>query len=319
MTTINSKAVVEGIVLGILLYVSVTLGIIIYVSNKYNISLNYDKDLDEFMYNAYQQAKGKKGNVKLVKGFNIVKNTLPFANITINPKEGGNCLGYCYVTRELFQDTLIKSLRKHFKEVYNISFLSDAELNLYTIDVVKTKNKITNEVSKNVFEILKAVTYYQRRVDNSFFIYRSDQVMPKTFLSKRSGITYHIRCLKNKMGIIKSNMYKTIDLNELLLNKIDGNSLVIIGISGYDKKNNIGHCVLAYKYEILSNDEIKVFVYDCNIPITEDDINVPNQVFILFKLVKGEWQYIYRPFIEKDYYIDSDFNSYVPGVTIKFM
>lgn len=194
----------------------------------------------------------------------------------------------------------------------------DAELNGFSIKVVKTNNKIKYEVSQNVFEILKAVTYYQRRVNGYLFMYRSAQVMPKTYSDNRSAIRYHNRYLLSKIRIFKSNMCKTMDLNKLILSKIDSNKLVIVGMGGHDKIANMAHCVLAYKYEMLDNDEIKIFVYDSNIPITEDN-DVSQLIFILFKLVKGEWQYTYRPFIEKDFYKDYNFNSYVPGATIIFM
>ena len=310
--------VVIGVTLGMVVFVLLELCIIIYVYNRCNVSLDYDKELDEIMCNAYLQAKVKNGDVKLVQGFNVVKNTLPFDNITIDPNDGGNCLGYCYVTIGLFQNTLIRVIRKKFKTIYDISFLMDAELNSCTIKVVKTNNKIKYEVSQNVFEILKAVAYYQRRVNGYLYMYRSDQVMPKTYSDNRSAIRYHNRYLLSKIRIIKSNMCKTMDLNKLLLSKIDSNKLVIVCMGGHDKKGNIAHCVLAYKYELLGNDEIKIFVYDSNIPITKDN-DVSKSIFILFKLIKGEWQYTYRPFIEKDIYIDYNFNSYVPGATIIVM
>ncbi|MBU3161354.1 hypothetical protein KPL37_16725 [Clostridium frigoris] len=316
MTTINMNDVVIGITLGMVVFVLLELCIIIYVSNRCNVSLDYDKELDEIMCNAYLQAKVKNGDVKLVQGFNVVKNTLPFDNITIDPNDGGNCLGYCYVTRELFQNSLIKILRKRFKEIYDVSFLMDSELNDFTIKVVKTKNKIKYEVSQNVFEILKALTYYQRRLNGYLSMYRSDQVMPKTYSDNGSAIRYHNRYLLSKIRIFKSNMCKTMDLNKLILSKIDSNKLVIVCMGGHDK--NIAHCVLAYKYELIGDEEIKIFVYDSNIPITEDN-DVSQFIFILFKLVKGEWQYTYRPSIEKDIYIDYNFNSYVPGATIIFM
>ena len=318
MTTINVNSAVIGVALGIVMVGLLELSLNIYINNRCNVSLDYDKDLEDIMYNAYHQAKVKNGDVKLVQGFNIVKNTLPFENITIDPNDGGNCLGYCYVTRALFQNSLIRILRKKFKEIYDVSFLIDAELNGFTIKVVIAEDKTKYEVSQNVFEILKAVTYYQRNVNGSVFIYRSDQVMPKTYSDKKSAIRYHKRYLLSKIRIIKSNMCKTMDLDKLILSKLDGNKLVIVGLGGHDKIANMAHCVLAYKYEMLDNDEIKIFVYDSNIPITEDN-DVSQLIFILFKLVKGEWQYVYRPYIEKDFYIDCNFNSYVPGATIIFM
>jgi hypothetical protein len=288
------------------------------ISKRYAISKDYNKELDAFMYNAYNQSKDKHGTIKSVDGFNVVKNTLPFPNITIDPKDEGNCLGYCYVTRELFQDTLIKIFRRNFKKVYDIKFLKDKELNAFTIREIKINNKIRYEISKNVFEILKAVTYYQLRVNKSTFKYSSDEVMPKIFRCKRTATTCHFIYLISRMGFLKMKMHKKLDLHELLLKRLDANKLVIISMNGLNKKANEGHSVLAYKYEMISDDEIKVFVYDCNIPITEDS-NISDSVFILFKLIDGEWQYIYRPLIGIDYYIDCDYNSYAPQATIKFM
>lgn len=286
---------------------------VIRVNSRHLVRQECDKQLDQFMYNAYNEAKGKVGEVKAIKGFNIVDNTLPFCNISINPKDKGNCSGYCYVTRELFQNTLIKTLRKNFKKVYDVSFLNDANLNIYTIEEIITEDTIEYEVSKDVLEILKAVAYYHKRAK-----IKSYQIMPKTYYSNGEAIGYEISYLASRVIPLKWKLYKTMDLKELLLNKLDANKLVMIAMCGYNKKGTSGHCVLAYKYEILGSDEIKVYVYDCNIPVTEEN-NVAECIFILFKLLEGEWQYIYRPFIEAEYYSDKNYNSYAPGSTIKFL
>lgn len=311
------KEVVIGIALGMVVNVSLVLSIIIYITNKYKISLNYDKDLDEFMYNAYHQAKRKKGNIKSVEGFNIVNNTLPFHNITIDSKDEGYCLGYCYFTRTVFEGDLIKILRKYFKEVYNVSFLINAELNIYTINEIRTEDKVKYEVSKNIFEILKAVSYYQRMVESKGLFFKCDWVMPKIYISTRSAVNFHFRYLFSRMRIYRARIYNKLDLNKLLLQKLEANELVMIGMNGYCIERDVGHCVLAYKYEILSDDEVKVFVYDCNIPITgENDVA---DVFILFKLFNGEWEYLYRPVIDNtDYYKDCNYSSYSQESVIIF-
>ncbi|WP_315080557.1 hypothetical protein [uncultured Clostridium sp.] len=318
MITINIKDVVLGIVLGILVHVSFVLSIIIYVTKKHKVSINYDKDLDKFMDNAYHQAKWKKGNIKLVDGFNIVNNTLPFHNITIEPKDEGYCLGYCYFTRAVFERNLPKIIRKYFKEVYNVSFLINAELNIYTINEIRTEKKVKYEVSKNIFEILKAVRYYQRMIENKGLFYKSDGVMPQRYISIKTAVMFHFKYLLSKMRIYRVKIHNKLDLNKFILQKVEANELVMIRMNGYCIERDVGHCVLAYKYEILSDDEVKVFVYDCNIPITYEN-DVADDVFILFKLINGEWEYLYRPVIDNtDYYKDSNYNSYSQESVIVF-
>lgn len=318
MITINIKAVVIGIVLGIAVSVSIILSISIYVLNKYRIFNSYDRELDDYMYNAYNKAKLKQGNVKIVEGFNIVNNTLPFHNITINPNDEGYCLGYCYFTRAVFQGTLIKILRKHFKEVYDVSFLITKELNMYTINEVRMEYKVKYEVSKNIFEILKAVRYYQIMINNKGLFYKSDMVLPRRYMSKKSCLMIQFKYLLSRLRVYKTRMYYKLELDKFLLQRLEVNELVIIAMNGYGKCRNTGHCVLAYKYEVLSNDEVKVFVYDCNIPIIDEN-NVSDDIFILFKLINGEWEYLYRPFTDRDYYIDSNYNSYSPEAVIDFI
>lgn len=318
MRAINIKTAVIGIALGILVDVSFGLSVVIYATKKYNVSTDYDKGLEESMYSAYHQAKGKKGTIRSVDGFNVVNNTLPFHNITIDPKDEGYCSGYCYFTRELFYGRLVKVLRKHFKEVYNLSFIMDVELNMYTIKTVRTEDKVKYEVSKNIFEILKAVSYYQRMIENKGLFLKSDRVMPKRYIGMKTAVMSHYNYLLSRMRIYRTRIHNKLDLNKLLIQKLEANELVIIGMNGYNKNRSRGHSVLAYKYEILSDDEVKVFVYDCNIPITHEN-DVGDDVFILFKLINAEWEYLYRPVIDNiDYYKDSDYNSYSQESVIIF-
>lgn len=115
---------------------------------------------------------------------------------------------------------------------------------------------------------------------------------------------------------------------ELITQKIDQDIPVVIA---FFVAEDPGHAVMAYKYEELEGNIVKVYVSDSNLPLLDEtsaddkafaqrynqDVNTNGYILFHMNEETHFWEYIYNPVINTNYFYRGEYNSYIPGTTIR--
>lgn len=332
-----------GMIIGILLFQTIYIKRTYQIYKVDDIVANEIKSLEKINKDMYE----KKGEKKTVLNFNFYEDTLPFANFGTVVSPGGNCEGYNIYEMLYFNNELDDFLGSNKKTTY------DGELGEYEFNKDDMKLVYKEGMYYYNYEDTKTKSEkdYKKIVKDSYSYNLTDKTekMKEDFISKdfedieTKNILEDISYIQNNKGYIA---YKTLPYNSLnpgdkldgkeekydsadtgiITDSIDGNKLIQIGII-----NNIsGHSLLAYSYETIDDNNIKVYVKDSNIPIihkdilTDDDIRINKEIesncYILFTkdILNDDWSYIYQPSINgKELY--SNYNSFVPGTTLSIV
>lgn len=209
----------------------------------------------------------------------------------------------------LYHENLMELLEP--EEIYKRFFDDDSEM--------LTQYKMNDE-NNNISEILKAIEYYQNEIDNHKSKFKISFSYRQIFRNKIDVKDYFYATLQlvlNRNIKFRSVKY----IKDQIINKIDNHKLVVVLINSMKFG---GHAILAYKYEIIDEDIVKIYIYDCNMPLFDENselntaINkdIINNTYILFVKVKGKWQYIYCPIINGNYIYEGKYNSYVPDTEL---
>lgn len=299
------------------------------------------------MENVLADKKDLKGEIKIVNGFDIEKNTLPFSNFASTLSPGGNCEGYNMFELLYFEGRLSDFLGENMKTTYKGN-LSDIELFKEDTDLVysfrEDKNyhpdyvNFTGSFIENDYEKILKTSYdifdndkEEGKVEN----FEGKEFKNNKFKEIIDDITY----LHNNKGysrydslpykssnplsdLEKTTTYSLSDISFITEN-IDNNKLVVLSLS-----NRIsGHSLLAYGYEKIDDDNIKIYVKDSNFTLingkdlteNEKKVNseIKNNFYVLFSkdILKDSWSYIYEPNILGNRYY-GHFNSFVPGTIL---
>lgn len=296
---------------------------------------NYNKYKNEIIENykeivkVNEEKKNKNGlEKKTVEAFDILTDTFRFKNFVTEKSTKGNCEGYTMYELQHFNrqttenlssyilsDDDIKKLYSDGTAVADLSDISDIEEINYkkivkeALGMCNNKKRENNEVrysdntelnDKKIDEIIKEISELQ---SNNY----NDPVYSQ--YSSQMFYTSNPIELSNSE---KSN--KKSENPEILKNFIDNDKLVMVGI-GNEKIG--GHALLAYGYEVIDENNVKIYVSDSNFPIKEGkEKEYIDSMYILFtkEIVDDTWSFIYRPTIEGKM-IYKRYNSFVPGTT----
>lgn len=348
--------------------------LIVITHNIVHKSYLIDKNLKKMseLYDIYKRMLEVRGKTYKVKDFDIYDNVFSFKNIGTNINKEGNCFGFIYLIKGIFNDEIPKRIVKNGKEVYDISFINKS-INEYKItdeivqlvydDIYNCVNekdcteisydKATflynenfmellepkeiykrffdddsemftrykmNDENTDISEILKAIEYYQNEIDRHKCRFKISFSYRQVFRSKSDAKDYFYATLQlvlNKNIKFRSVKY----IRDQIINKINNHKLVVVLINSIKFG---GHAILAYKYEIIDDDIFKIYIYDCNMPLFNEnsEINMAinkdiiNNTYILFVKLKGKWQYIYCPLIKGNFIYEGKYNSYVPDTEL---
>lgn len=321
---------------------------------NYNRATSIVKKNVEALDKKLQESRSKEGNKKIVSGFDLKQDTFKFKNFATY-ESYGNCFGivafemlynngnmgiiednkvYCDYKgtlsdvafnendmKKLFPDSdgdyeynTDRKYVKHNEEYYNRLIKSAFHGTFESYDEDEYLKTPTEELSSdNLNKIINSISYIQNNYQNKLlFRYCSDE--------------YYTTC----PSTISSDYTKENNIFNIrsIIDSIDEDKLVTVCMV-----NNIaGHAMLAYGYEIIDDNNIRVYVSDPNFTLysgevsdAEQKINndIINSTYILFTkdILKNNWSYIYRPSIEGiDPYDDNGynfFNSFLPGTIIE--
>lgn len=278
----------------------------------------------------YNEVKNDKD--KVVEGFSLEKDTVPFGNFGSVYSHGGNCAGIALLELFAFTNRIDRDIKIDGKILGPLKaplgnyILSDKEKNTlakilkntYNEDILfdlsyNDKQEIKFDYSKylenkELAEVYNYITYYQVNQNN----FQKEYVYSDKLLNK------------------KNKSITEFDIKKDILNKIDNNEPVGIGITG-----NIlgGHAVLAYGYKIIDENTIKIYVADSNRPILADPKTDADKTYneevrginILFLRKGNIWNYAFNPNVKTQkevdqdadgYYYNGEFNSYLKGATL---
>ena len=308
----------------------------------------------EYLDDILEESRNKSGYKKIVKDFDMKQDTFRFKNFATY-ESNGNCFGivafemlYNNKNMSIIEDNKVSC--KYDGPLSEVSFTEDDMNKLfpdcngdyeYNTDrvYVKRNNNYYNSLIKSAFhgvfnsydedkyiktptgefssdnfnEIINSISYLQNNYQNKLlFRYCSDEY----YTTDPSIIDSDYKNNDNIFNI------------RSILDSIDNDKLVTICIL-----NNIaGHAMLGYGYELIDENNIKVYVSDPNFTLysgelSDNEQNINNDIisssYILFTkdILQDNWSYKYRPSIEgKDPYDDSVysfFNSFLPGTIIE--
>lgn len=291
-----------------------------------------------------------------VANFSLEKNALTFRNLS-SDNSSGLCLGISTFEKKLFEGSLEKVKKDQVKDIqyYDISFMKDKDLSKYKMDdktslsvygssnyynsisyllknnTIKGNKDIkyyfdkinTNNMDlfekvpqANMKEILKALNYYQRYGESQFKIIK---VLPYQLMDSANINQLNFERIRAKINPnleVKANL----DIKDIT-SRIDKNEPIILAFhNGF-----VGHAVVAYKYEYYSDDTLKVYVADSNIPLLDDkeefrklNNEVKQSTYAYFeKLDDGTWAYKYNPKINDVYFYQGSYTSFIPNTTLR--
>lgn len=272
------------------------------------------------------------GDVKIVDGFDVYKDTLPFDNY-VSENTRGVCKGYAIFEILNFENKLdsagvdfkvTKDLCEYNLDVDDISKVY-CDKDIYTNEVTEqaaTWDRIGNIKEESIKDILKKDNNKDKEKYDNFSDKEFNNQETKELLQIISDLqhdeTYYSKSNEYYIGnwicdfkYTRNKSFKTIS-PENIKRRLDNNELVAVGMTS----ENAGHAVLCYGYSIIDDENIKFFISDSNFPITNLGEEAWKSFYILFtKNVDDEWHYIYEPVIN-DKKICRDYNSYIPSSSI---
>lgn len=301
-----------------------------------------------------EDSRYKSGYKKIVKDFDFQQDTFSFKNFSTFESHG-NCFGI--VTFEMLYNNKTMD-RIDDKKVYcnYKGDLGDLSFDKNDMEKLFPDSDGDYEYNHDRENIIRDDDYYNRLIKSAFHgvwdSYDEDEYIktPTEDLSSdnMNDIINSISYLQNNyqskllFRYCSDEYYPTIPTSistdykkddtifniEAILDSLDSDKLVTVCVV-----NNIaGHAMLAYGYEIIDDNNIKVYISDPNFTLYSGDINdrekninddIINNSYILFTkdILKDNWSYIYRPSIEGiDPYDDSGysfFNSFLPGTIME--
>lgn len=292
-----------------------------YYKYKNEITKNYEE-----IVKVNEEKKNRNGvEKKTVEAFDILTDTFRFKNFVTQKSTKGNCEGYTMYEIQHFNNHTTENLSSYrlsaddIKKLYwdgtAVADLSDIEQIDYKKTVKEALGMCNNEKQENIEvryndntelndkkidEIIKEISELQ---SNNYNDPVYSQYSSQMFYSS------------NPIELSNSEKSNNKSANpEIIKNFIDNDKLVMVGI-GNEKLG--GHALLAYGYEVIDKNNVKIYVADSNLPIKEGkEEEYIDSMYILFtkEIVDGTWSFIYRPTIEGKI-IYRYYNSFVPGTT----
>ncbi len=285
-------------------------------------AMNKEKILEDYkeIVNINEKYKKIDGlSRKDIEGFDLEKYTFPFSNFSSDLSPGGNCEGMTYY--------VLKNFLYEKKEIGNL-IVSDFDSKiLYNDGNIKADlSEINSDIDYE--NILKKAFRLKSNKSNKEWNYSSEIKFENKELESILSDISNIQSNREYMNysVYETNPYYSskvylagLDIYEnrksatpqLIVDLIDSNKPVMLGLA----TDNIGgHALLAYGYERIDDNNIKVYVYDSNLPFKKELSTEYNNIYMLFTkdLDSENWCYIYRPTIEGKA-IYSNYNSVIPG------
>lgn len=291
--------------------------------------------------NLYEESnKFNTESKKIVEGFSMADNTLPFHNYTDIYSDSGNCAGFVILELVAFN----KKYSENPVIVNNTKVnIPDKKLGEYYLS-----EEVSNEIKRNNVSNTSGEIIYDTLLpaDDKQIIFNYKSLKSKDTPNDIKDILCSIEYYQNNQNKFKNASFDDMkyDLRKEVINKIDEEKLVGIALN----QPKEGHALLAYGYQHIKidtkvleeakvEDAYKVYVADSNVEYTKkEDINdkesennkVTKNMYVLFVKIGGRWQYIYNPHrnievstnnkeiskINYDSYLYSgNFNSYIPN------
>lgn len=283
--------------------------------------------------------------------YDIEKDKLKISNVGSYNSTGGMCLGFSMFEKFNYMDAL-QELNERLPEEIRLSdpsrqdlgnILLDEEDNLrlyggsrlkagtwvnldsktqydiytraYRVKREDFSAKVKNDQAR---EILNAINYIQGVANSNREEYPQIEIKPNAYVELSTAVYFNHPKRKIKETLEPS----------LITEKIDADEPVVIGI------NNIrdGHALMAYAYDYVAEDVLKIYVSDSNYTILDEETkdeerlkniksfnqDVRENIYIL--CVKDRetdrWEYIYNPRVNHNYTYEGGYNSYIPDTSI---
>lgn len=290
--------------------------------------------------------KSEHGEFVQVNNFDLYDDTLPFSNFSSLKSPWGNCEGY-----SVFE---YLNFHKDIRDEQNFSLLydgvgnlgdikiSEADLNILDNKVVDLKfiedykytasdyNYLVQDKSKmgNFKKIIDF--YFGEVVENTYSIeaanldFENDDyekiIKDINYLQNNTYVTQLI-----EFGFYTDEFYGIPYENEgsnisILMDNVDNDKLSVVSFN-----NNGGHALLVYAYEVLDENNIKIYVKDSNLPLSTNDNLTDEQsklnkeieencyILYTFDFTGDCWSFIYNPNIFGTS-LYGEYNSLVPGI-----
>lgn len=293
-----------------------------------------------------------KGDIIFLKNFDLSKDTLPFKNFRTLNSKGGNCEGYSMFEKLYYEKKLNDYLRENRTSKYtsnlgdikipeeDISKIYGKEAKTYYLNYKKLSNTYKEDISyDNMIYIAYGIKHKDKdtniKIKQDYSKYDFENPELKNIITDIDYIhinknytcykidSYYSKYINDPMPNQKEySKYRSGEV-ELIINNLKNNKPVVVGINS----RLGGHALLGYAYQMIDDNNIKIFVKDSNIPLINKDnptnevklINqdIKDNVYIMFtkNILKKDWSYIYQPEINytKMYY---EFNSFIPGTEL---
>ncbi|SHI35929.1 hypothetical protein SAMN02745163_00085 [Clostridium cavendishii DSM 21758] len=352
-----------GVLISIVIIVCFILPLDMYIINNKNYKeMAYMKEANEFLNE--RSDVSNRVNTKLIKDFDLRKYTISFKNMKNDFSTEGNCFGIAYIEKMNYLGKLPKnkenegdllgyditkinksigdynmdedSINKIYglnhdknldsRDKFNSLFYDDykpkdLDLNsLYTLLFNKQQQSYDDIKQKDIKEMLQAITYYQFKQKD---IKPKTEYIPYVALGRLDAINnelyYYGKRIKSILGIDKYAIEKEININDFVTPLEKGEPLVVSVFN-----NSGGHALLAYGYEVVGEDYLKIYVKDNNIPLfsNKNELNavnyeIKNNCYILLKKINNKWYFKYDPIINNKYIYEHKYNSYMPDAYMK--
>lgn len=301
-----------------------------------NESIEKAKKLEELNFK-YRDKHSQ--NEYTIKNFSIEKNTLGFKNFGTQDSKNGQCEGISYFEKFVYANSLssfssgkfnfnnrdlgsIKLSKNDAKTMYgdkddpyNYSTFKDmkGDIDFEFIYDVATGRKTKPSGKNHTFKIS------QIQDKNLANLINIIEELQKNKGFSRYTIEPYYSTYETLEGADILKKYRKIDINLIVDNMKKDNPVVFAMLNPTG-----GHAVLAYKYEFIDQNNLKLYVSDSNLPYNSNsdakkDINkdIVNNDYVLFTkdILNNDWSCIYEPVIgNKKVY--GEYNSFIPNTYI---
>lgn len=245
----------------------------------------------------------------------VNKEYLETEGIELSLIEAGDLSGYKLSEEQHIRLNGSSILNPSSRQPYTGQEIYRASIDYYDEHTQNLANKVGDEEIGNLINLLN---YLQDTLGTDNKEIQQFKLQPCYYYKEGSRRTEIMRGNQNRET-------GKIDI-EGLLGNLKNNVPMILGVW----KGSSGHSLLAYKYEKMADDTIKVYVSDSNIPLLEERnwmtesekscLNQYNQdvcdnVFVLFKYNQelDKWVYAYNPYLNGNYVYGSGYNFYIPN------
>lgn len=282
---------------------------------------------------------------KIVKGFDLYRDTFHFSNYGNITSKNGNCHGLAFTEKAYFENNLefLNRFNLDIEKKPGLQIPSPEEIkNIYNIknpDQIYLNFMEPGPISREWFWIEYFNISYIDKVENKNYM-KDSNVVQNDSSTKKTFDAVAIAQVELNSSKIEDYYKGRIIINNRdsvnnVIDKLNENTLLVATVT--NKK--YGHAVLVYGYKKIDNDTFLIYVADNNIPLLDEKrqyikdngkvlsqkkvISTKKQIehnmYLLVKLQGDVAYFKYNPVVNKCYiYSGNGYNSYIPEASLRF-